>query len=149
MANRSKSRGDRAEREAAELLTLLLALPIRRKLGAGRLDDEGDLDGLDGFALQVADWSDAARAMREKPAGAERQRRNGRLPHAATLVRFRGGTWRVVLTPEQWARLVLALRVLAPSTATAPPVTSHNAPLAAAPDGASECALVAAYQGAA
>jgi hypothetical protein len=24
------------------------------------------------------------------------------LPHAATLVRFRGGTWRVVLTPEQW-----------------------------------------------
>jgi hypothetical protein len=25
------------------------------------------------------------------------------------LIRFRGGSWRVVLTPEQWARLVLAL----------------------------------------
>jgi hypothetical protein len=110
MANAAKARGDRAEREAAELLTLLLATPIRRKLGAGRSDDVGDLDGLDGHVLQVADWQDAARAVREKPEGAERQRRNAQLPHAATLVRFRGGCWRVVLTPEQWARLVLELR---------------------------------------
>ena len=144
MANPSKSRGDRAEREAAELLTLLLGLPIRRKLGAGRLDDQGDLDGLDGFALQVADWSDVGRAMREKPLGAERQRRNAQLPHAATLVRFRGGTWRLVLTPEQWARLVLALRVRNPRTDSAPQHTPDDTPLAAAPQGASECALVAA-----
>jgi hypothetical protein len=109
MANASKARGDRAEREAAALLSFLLGLPIRRRLGAGRLDDQGDLDGLEGFALQVADWSDVARAAREKPAGAERQRRNGRLAHAASLVRFRGGTWRVVMTPEQWARQVLCL----------------------------------------
>lgn len=110
MANAQKGRGDRAEREAAELLTLLLGIPIRRKLGAGRLDDQGDLDGLSGFALQVADWKDVARAAREKPAAAERQRRNAAAAHAATLVRFRGGLWRVVLTPEQWARLVLQLR---------------------------------------
>lgn len=124
MANAAKARGDRAEREAAELLTLLLGLPIRRKLGAGRLDDQGDLEGLAGFALQVADWRDVARAVREKPMGAERQRTNGALPHASTLVRFRGGTWRVVLTPEQWSRLVLALRV-----AGAPPAApSDSAP---------------------
>ena len=110
MANAQKGRGDRAEREAAELLSLLLGLPIRRKLGAGRLDDQGDLDGLSGFALQVADWKDVARAAREKPAAAERQRHHAAAPHAATLVRFRGGLWRVVLTPEQWARLVLELR---------------------------------------
>lgn len=144
MANPSKSRGDRAEREAAELLTLLLGLPIRRKLGAGRLDDQGDLDGLDGFALQVADWADVGRAMREKPLGAERQRCNAQLPHAATLVRFRGGTWRLVLTPEQWARLVLALRVLTPCRDSAPQLTPDDNPLAAAPQGPSECALVAA-----
>lgn len=120
MANPAKARGDRAEREAAELLTLLLGLPIRRRLGAGRLDDEGDLEGLEGFALQVADWSDVTRAVREKPAGAERQRRNGRLAHAGTLVRFRGGTWRVVLTPEHWARLVLALRAGMASLASQP-----------------------------
>lgn len=110
MANAQKGRGDRAEREAAELLSLLLGLPIRRKLGAGRRDDQGDLDGLSGFALQVADWKDVARAAREKPDAAEQQRRHAAAPHAATLVRFRGGLWRVVLTPEQWARLVLELR---------------------------------------
>ena len=49
------------------------------------------------------------RSAREKPLGAERQRRCGGLPHAASLIRFRGGSWRVVLTPEHWARLVLAL----------------------------------------
>ena len=110
MANAQKGRGDSAEREAAELLSLLLGLPIRRKLGAGRLDDQGDLDGLSGFALQVADWKDVARAAREKPAAAELQRHHAAAPHAATLVRFRGGLWLVVLTPEQWARLVLELR---------------------------------------
>ena len=109
MANAAKRRGDSAEREAAALLALLLARPIRRKLGAGRQDDQGDLDGLPGFALQVANWSDVARSAREKPLGAERQRLCGGLPHAASLIRFRGGSWRVVLTPEQWARLVLAL----------------------------------------
>jgi hypothetical protein len=109
MANAAKRRGDSAEREAAALLSLLLARPIRRKLGAGRQDDQGDLDGLAGFALQVASWNDVSRAAREKPVGAERQRLCGGLPHAASLIRFRGGSWRVVLTPEQWARMVLAL----------------------------------------
>ena len=109
MANPSKQRGDRAERELSQLLSLLLGQPIRRKLGAGRLDDVGDLDGLDGFTLQVADWADVARAAREKPLGAERQRRNACSDHATTFVRFRGGSWRCVLTPEQWARLVLLL----------------------------------------
>ena len=124
MANAQKGRGDRAEREAAELLSLLLGLPIRRKLGAGRLDDQGDLDGLSGFALQVADWKDVARAAREKPAAAERQRHHAAAPHAATLVRFRGGLWRVVLTPEQWARLVLELRAgdLAAGSMPLPPL---------------------------
>lgn len=124
MANAQKGRGDRAEREAAGLLSLLLGLPIRRKLGAGRLDDQGDLDGLSGFALQVADWKDVARAAREKPAAAERQRHHAAAPHAATLVRFRGGLWRVVLTPEQWARLVLELRAgdLAAGSMPLPPL---------------------------
>lgn len=123
MANASKRRGDRAEREAAELLTLLLGTPIRRKLGAGRRDDVGDLDGLADVVLQVADWKDAGRAAREKPLGAEQQRLNAGAAHAATLVRFRGGCWRVVLTPEQWARMVLAL----------PDVTLQGAPGKAGP----------------
>ncbi len=104
----AKDKGDRAEREIASLLSLLLGRPIRRRLGAGRHDDTGDLDGLSGHVLQVADWRDALRAVREKPLAAEQQRHHGAVPHAATLVRLRGGVWRVVLTPEQWARLVLS-----------------------------------------
>ena len=104
--NRQKDRGDRAEREIAALLTELLGQPIRRKLGAGRLDDTGDLDGLTGWTLQVADWSDALRAVREKPIAAEAQRLRARDPYAATFVKLRGGLWRSVQTLEQFAEVV-------------------------------------------
>lgn len=104
MANPKKAKGDRAELEAAEQLSQLTGLPVRRKLGAGRQDDTGDLDGIPQHAIQVANWADTAAAARVKPRGAEEQARNAGVPYAATLVRFRGGTWRVVLTPEQWLR---------------------------------------------
>lgn len=105
MTGSAKRKGDAAEREAAALIFDELGYNVRRKLGAGRLDDEGDLDGLPGFTLQVANWADVARAAREKPLGAERQRRNAGEPFAATFVRFRGGIWRVVLTPGQFATI--------------------------------------------
>lgn len=108
MANPRKAKGDRAELEAADMLSRLLELPVRRMLGAGRLDDVGDLDGIPGHVVQIANWADAAAAARIKPVEAEQQRLNANAPHAATLVRFRGGTWRVVLTCEQWARYVEA-----------------------------------------
>lgn len=106
--NPQKAKGDRAEREAAELLTELLGVPVRRKLGAGRQDDTGDLDGVPGHAVQVASWADTARAALIKPREAEAQRGHAGADHAATLVRFRGGSWRVILTPEQWAALLRA-----------------------------------------
>ena len=106
MPNPQKAKGDRAELEAAALLTEALGLPVRRKLGAGRSDDTGDLDGVPGHVVQVANWADTAAAARIKPAEAEQQRINANADHAVTLVRFRGGRWRVVLTLEQWARYV-------------------------------------------
>lgn len=106
MSNPQKRKGDSAEREAAEILTTLLGTPCRRKLGAGRQDDTGDLDGVPDHVIQVANWADTAAAARIKPQGAEQQRINANATHAATLVRFRGGTWRVVLTLEQWARYI-------------------------------------------
>ena len=106
MANPQKAKGDRGELEAAAILTQALGLPVRRKLGAGRADDTGDLDGVPGHVVQVASWADTAAAARVKPPEAEQQRINAQADHAATLVRFRGGTWRVVLTLEQWARYV-------------------------------------------
>ena len=111
MTSPSKRKADAAELEAAAVLADELGFPIRRKLGAGRLDDVGDLDGMPDTVVQVAAWADVLRAVREKPAAAERQRERAGATFAATLVRMRGGVWRVVLTPEQfatWAREALS-----------------------------------------
>ena len=106
MANRSKDKGDRAEREAAALLADLLGYKVRRKLGAGRADDTGDLDVVPDTVVQVADWADALRAVRHKPIGAEAQRGNAGATFAFSMVRMRGGVWRCVLTPEQMATYI-------------------------------------------
>jgi hypothetical protein len=109
MANRPKRKGDRGELEAAAILTEALGLPVRRKLGAGRQDDTGDLDGVPGHVVQIANWEDTAAAARVKPTAAEQQRINASKAHAASIIRFRGGTWRVVLTLEQWKRYLQAM----------------------------------------
>ena len=105
MPNASKDKGDRGEREAAALISGLLGYEVKRKLGAGRKEDVGDMHGLPDTVVQVANWADVARAAREKPAAAESQRLNDGATFATALVRFRGGTWRFVLTPEQFATL--------------------------------------------
>jgi hypothetical protein len=108
MANPSKAKGDKGELEAAAICTQLFGLLVRRKLGAGRQDDTGDLEGLPGHVVQVANWKDIAAVLRIKPKEAEQQRINAQVEHAATLIRLRGGEWRVTLTMEQWARYVKA-----------------------------------------
>jgi hypothetical protein len=102
MANAAKRKGDRAELEIARLIYDQLGIPVRRKLGAGRADDTGDLDGIPRTIVQVANWADTMRAIREKPLAAEMQRANAGADFAVTLVRTRGGVWRVVQTVEQW-----------------------------------------------
>lgn len=107
MTGSEKSKGDRAEREAAELLAGLLGVEVRRHLGAGRKDDVGDLD-LPGWTVQVADWTAVASALRVKPLDADRQAaRSG--TRGIALLRLRGGEFRVAMTPESWALLVAEL----------------------------------------
>jgi len=110
MANRSKAKGDRAELEVEKLLQHLLGVPARRALGAGRLDDVGDIDGVPETCISVANWREVARAVREKPEEAEDQRQRRNCMFVATFVRLRGGEYRVVLTPEQWATYWLETR---------------------------------------
>jgi hypothetical protein len=43
--------------------------------------------------------------MVRKPLEADRQALNAGVTFSATFVRIRGGTWRVVLTPEAWATM--------------------------------------------
>jgi hypothetical protein len=126
MTGKQKIKGDRAEREAATLLTRLLGRPVRRLLGAGRTDDVGDLDGVDGWAIQVADWTDLARAVRQKPVDAEVQALASRTEYGAALIRLRGGEFRIVMTPETWARSITNKPPL--STETGPPSSTEKAP---------------------
>jgi hypothetical protein len=106
MTSGAKRKGDRAELEAAAVLSDLTGWPVRRKLGAGRLDDVGDLDGLPDTVVQVAAWADVLRAVREKPIAAEAQRERAGATFAFTLVRLRGGLLRFVQTPEQGCTLL-------------------------------------------
>ena len=108
MANPSKRKGDVKELEAAALLSSLTGFSVRRKLGAGRLDDTGDIDGVPDTVIQVADWKDVLRAIWEKPLGAEQQRINAGAGHAATMVWLPRRGFRVVMTPEQFAAYVQA-----------------------------------------
>ena len=107
--NPQKNKGDKAEREVATLLSELTGKTVRRKLGAGRTDDTGDIEGIPNFAIQVADWKNKNAACLQKPIEAEDQRENLGVDHAATFVRFRGGRYRVVLTPEQFARILFQI----------------------------------------
>ena len=107
MTNFAKDKGDKAEREIAEILSELTPFIVRRKLGAGRTNDAGgdtgDLEGIPDHACQVANWKDTAKAALRKPIDAYEQACNMDVPHSVTFVRFRGNRWRVVLTVEQWA----------------------------------------------
>ena len=103
MSGTSKRKGDRAELEVAALIADLTGFPARRKLGAGRADDTGDIDGVPDTVVQVANWADALAAIRQKPIEADTQRVNAGATFAVTAVRLRGGLWRFVCTPEQWA----------------------------------------------
>jgi hypothetical protein len=117
----SKRKGDKAELEVQGLLRDLLGVSARRALGAGRKDDVGDIHGVPNTVIQVVNWPKATlRAIREKPLECEEQRQRSidraqwrdassfvselvPCQFAATFVRLRGGEYRVVLTPEQWA----------------------------------------------
>lgn len=105
MTGSSKRKGDAGEREAAAIIADLLGVPVRRKLGAGRADDMGDLDGVPDTVIQVVSRSVdvVARGVVTKPLQAGEQAARAGATFAATFLRVRGGIWRVVLTPEQWA----------------------------------------------
>jgi hypothetical protein len=104
--NRAKAKGDRAELEVQGLIRDLTGYPARRKLGAGRLDDMGDIDGVPDTVIQVVSYKDIARAIREKLPECEAQQALARATFGATFVRRPGGEYAVVLSVEQWAAYV-------------------------------------------
>lgn len=104
MTSSSKRKGDRAELELARKLTDLLGSVVRRKLGAGRSDDAGDLDGL-ACAVQVKNYTDVLRAIREGLADIDDQARNASAPYGVVFVRRRGGDWIAVMSLDHFAAM--------------------------------------------
>ena len=109
MGNPAKTKGDRAEREAAALLAVLAPdLVVKkpmRKLGAGRKEDTGDLSVLPDAAIQVKAWSRMSRAVWAAATGAQAQAANGALAHhvGMTLVpKARTSSVRWVMSSTYW-----------------------------------------------
>ena len=111
--NAQKNKGDRAEREACIYLTAATGHIVERRFGAGMENDKGDLVGIPDTVIQIANWKDTNAAVLQKPREAEQQRLNAKVDYAITMVRFNkrpgcavGDNWRVVMTIEQYARLI-------------------------------------------
>lgn len=105
MPNSSKRRGDKAELEIARMLTEQLGGTVRRRLGAGRRDDTGDLDGLTDTTAQVKNFSDITRAVREGLDDCVTQQANAGTTFGVTFIRRPGGRWFAAMTIEQWATM--------------------------------------------
>jgi hypothetical protein len=107
MTNSAKRKGDSAELEAARELAVRLGLPVRRKLGAGRLDDTGDIDGVPDTTIQVKNRpADPLRSIREILAGLPFQQANAGTTFGFGLVRSRGGRWFAVMDLDQIATYI-------------------------------------------
>ena len=106
MTSPSKVKGDNAEREIAKLLSDLLGLPVRRKLGAGRFDDCGDLDGIPDTCAQVKNYRDVGRAIREAVDDLPTQVANAGATHGVAFIRRPGGRWLAVMDVPTWATLI-------------------------------------------
>ncbi len=104
MTGPSKRKGDRAELEVQAILQDELGMG-RRKLGAGRKDDTGDIDGIPDTTIQVGNIARLSEALRQKPLECEAQQQRAGTTHGATFLRLRGGQYRVVLTVAQWTTL--------------------------------------------
>ncbi|XKH58650.1 hypothetical protein LG293_16495 (plasmid) [Citricoccus nitrophenolicus] len=114
MANSSKSKGDRAELEAVELLKELggdlisVAKPMRA-LGAGRKEDTGDIHVFADTAIQVRNYKLASlgQAVRSSAKDAVSQAGNGFSSYALGMVPYPRATkasvrWLACVSPDWW-----------------------------------------------
>ena len=106
MSNPSKAKGDRAELEVAKLLSDRLGVPVRRRLGAGRTDDTGDLDGVDNHIVEVKSYADFPAGVRSALGGLDAKAANAGVDHAVGVLRRPGGEFVVVMTVHQWIKYV-------------------------------------------
>lgn len=103
MSNPQKRKGDKAELEIAGIVADLLGYRVRRKLGAGRTDDTGDLDGVPDTTVQVKNYANITTAINHAMLELPVQQANAETTHGVAFIRRPGGRWIAVMTIEQWA----------------------------------------------
>lgn len=107
MTSAAKAKGNRAEREVVALYRDHLGLDVRRTL-AGHADDQGDLTGVRDTTVQIKNYADVLRAIREGLDALEDQQASAKTTHGVLWVRWarrRNGQYIVVLTPEMYFAL--------------------------------------------
>ena|SRR5215469_8054783 len=98
-----KRKGDAAELEVLRLLRDELGDQLVRARLEG-VNDHGDITGL-ACAVQVKNYADIARAIREGLAGVAVQKANAGLMWGAVFVRRRGGKFFVAMDASDWVSL--------------------------------------------
>jgi hypothetical protein len=101
--NPQKRAGDHAEREVEKIIRELTGWPARRKLGAGRRDDMGDIDNVPSTAIQVKGGKGIVRNLNEAMNELPDQQKRAHATFGCAFIRRPGGRYVVVMTPEQWA----------------------------------------------
>jgi hypothetical protein len=97
----NRRKGIKAELEVATMLSDELGVKVTRRYNLGTHDDIGDIL-LDNTTIQVANYADLSRAVREKLPELERQQANAGADFGALFCRRRGGEYVVVMTPAQF-----------------------------------------------
>jgi len=104
MANPQKAKGDRAEREVVALIAEHTGIECRRGK-AGHARDQGDVHGLPDVTVQVKDYVDVVRAVREGLDKLDEQMAENGDPFGAAFIRRRGGEYVVCMRPAQFFAL--------------------------------------------
>ena len=100
MTSPQARKGAKAERELAKILADLTGWPVCRRLRTGAHVDHGDLDGIPDTTVEVKDYTDVLRGIREGLADLEVEQDT---PFGAVAVRRRGGGWLIVMDPARFA----------------------------------------------
>jgi hypothetical protein len=105
MPHPSARKGAKGELELARILSDLTGERVRRKLGAGRREDEGDIEGLADTTVECKVYADVVAGIRKGLADVERERANAGTPFAVSFSRLRGGLWVACQTPEMFCTM--------------------------------------------
>lgn len=107
MTTSSARKGSRGELEISRILADELGVRVRRKLGAGRTDDEGDLEGLADTCVEVKNFpkTGVAAAINEGLNDLQREQQNAGTTFGVLFVKRPRLGWIAVMDIPQFCTL--------------------------------------------